>query len=66
VNNDYQINLRRTLDFLNEVEIKLQEHMLNIMMSGELSDWNEQAENGEEIYIDNTLLEASSDINSEL
>ena len=41
----------------------LHECIPNLMMYGEMSEWNKDAENVDEITIDNGLLEASDDQN---
>jgi hypothetical protein len=60
---NYQRHQEQTIELLKDFEIKLEECMLNLMMYGEMSEWNKNSEEAEEIMIDNSLLEASSDKN---
>jgi hypothetical protein len=46
---------------MKEFEIKLQENMLNLMMYGEMSEWNKGAEEGDIINIDAALLKSCED-----
>ena len=62
----YQDHLSEATRFLNEAEMKLQEIMLNLMMTGELSDWNLSSPIDEVIKVDNSLFEASEDANVQI
>lgn len=59
----YQQRLSDVATFLDEAEITLYEAMLNLMMDGELKDWNSLSPVNDVINVDDFLLEASEDAN---
>ena len=59
----YQQHLSDAIQFLDEVEIRLCEAMLNLMMSGELNNWDKSSPEDDVINVDDSLFEASEDGN---
>lgn len=59
----YQQRLSDAVQFLDEVEIRVYEAMLNLMMSGELNNWDQSSPEDDVINVDDSLFEASEDGN---
>jgi hypothetical protein len=59
----YKAELSKIKSHLAAFEISLFTGRVNLLMKGELSDWNNDVPLGMEVQIDNSLLEASEDEN---
>ncbi len=59
----YQQRLSDVATFLDEAEITLYEAMLNLMMDGELKDWNSLCPVNDVINVEDSLFDASEDAN---
>jgi len=62
-NKSYQIQLQEAIETLTSFEIRLQEITLNLIMQNELSDWNKEAETGDQIELHDEFFEACEDAN---
>ncbi len=61
----YQQQISNVAQFLGEAEDTLYEAMLNLIMSNELSDWNELSPENDVINVDDSSYEASKDANNQ-
>lgn len=59
----YRKRLDEAIESLKRFEIELEDIMLNLAMAGELFDWDQAADIGEVIEIDNSLFQAIEDSN---
>ena len=59
----YKAELSKIKSQLAAFEISLFTSMVNLLLKGELLDWNNDVPFGMEVQIDNSLLEASEDEN---
>lgn len=63
MNSKYQMELVKAKEVLATFELSLFTSMVNLLMEGELSAWNEQVPINEDVQIDLALLQASKDEN---
>ena len=62
-NTDYRAQLIETIERLSEYKTELFHDILNLVMQGEMSEWNNEVEIGEIEEFDIALFKGCSDIN---